>query len=163
MSFNSIQPNLISTNRYTRSALTDRIKKILATRKLNIEEYINNIERHKKNRDPITYYFDYYQELDFSINTKDPKSIESKIYDDRLYYYKAHQYLKIGLFLKNDAPAFKVKLEDLTSEIIYELSLLDQKDRRYVLKQAVARIFEDINFNLYHDSVSANLKVILVR
>lgn len=80
MSFNSAQPNLISRNRYTRSALTDRIKKILSTTKLNIEEYLNNTENNKKNRNPNKYYFDYYQELDFSIDTKDPRNIESKIY-----------------------------------------------------------------------------------
>ena len=45
---------------------------------------------------------------------------------------------------------------------MYELSQLDEKDRTFVLKQAVGGIFEDINFDLYHDSISANLKVILV-
>jgi hypothetical protein len=163
MSFNSVQPNLISRNRYTRSALTDRIKKILATTKLNIKEYINNIERHKKNRDPNKYYYDYDQELDFSIDTEDPKSIKRKIYDDRLYYYKAYQYLKLGLFVKKDAPVFKVNIDHLPSEIIYELSTLDPIDRKYILKQAISRIFEDINFDLYHDSVSANLEIVLVK
>jgi len=38
---------------------------------------------------------------------------------------------------------------------------LDEKDKKFVLKQAVGRIFEDINFDLYHDSISANLEVIL--
>ncbi len=80
MSFNSVQPNLISRNRYTRSALTDRIKKTLATTKLNIEEYINNIEKNKKNRDPNRYYFDYYQELDFSIDTEDLKIIKVNLF-----------------------------------------------------------------------------------
>ena len=163
MSFNSVQPNLISRNRYTKSALIDRIKKILATTKLNIEEYINNIEKYKKNRDPNKYYFDYYQELDFSIDTEDPKSIERKIYDDRLYYYKVYHYLKLGVFLKKDAPVFKVNIDHLPSEIIYELGQLDHEDRRIALKQAVSRIFEDVNFDLYHDSISANLKVILVK
>ena len=163
MSFDSLQPTLISRNRYTISALTDRIKKILATTKLNIEEYINYIEKHKKNRDPNKYYFDYYQELDFSIDTEDPKSIERNIYDDRLYYYKAHHYLKLGVFLKKDAPVFKVNIDHLPCEIICELSQLDQKERRFVLKQAVARIFEDINLDLYHDSISAHLEVILVK
>ena len=65
--------------------------------------------------------------------------------------------------MKNDAPAFKVNIDHLPSEIIYELSQIDHKARKYVLKQAMARIFEEINFDLYHDSVSANLKVILVR
>jgi len=43
------------------------------------------------------------------------------------------------------------------------LSQLDEKDRRFVLKQAVGRIFEDINFNLYHDSISTNLEIVLVK
>ena len=162
MSFNIVHPNLISRNRYTKSALTERIKKTLGTTKLNIEEYINNIEKHKKNRDPKKYYFDYHQELDFSIDTEDPKSIQSKIYDDRLYYYKAYHYLKLGVFLKKDAPVFKVNIDHIPSEIIYELSQLDYEDRRIVLKQAVSRIFEDVNFELYHDSISVNLRVILV-
>ena len=163
MSFNSLQINFDIQNRYTIPALTDRLKKILATIILVIGEYLTNIEEHKKDRDPNKYYYDYDQELDFSIDTNDPKSIESKIYDDRLYYYKAHHYQKLGLFLKKDAPFFKVNIDHLPSEIIYELSQLDQRARNYVLKQAVSRIFEDINFDLYHDSVSANLEVILVR
>jgi hypothetical protein len=63
---------------------------------------------------------------------------------------------------RKDAPPFKVSLSHLSPEMIYELSQLDKKDRKFVLKQAVSGIFEDINFNLYHDSISANLKVILV-
>ena len=163
MSFNSFQSGLVIQNRYTRSALTDRIKKILATIILIIGEYLTNIEEHKKNRDPNKYYYDYDQELDFSINTNDPKSIESKIYDDRLYYYKAHHYQKLGLFLKKDAPFFKVNIHHLPSEIIYELSQLDQRNEKLCLKTSCFSIFEDINFDLYHDSVSANLEVILVR
>ena len=68
--------------------------------------------------------------MDFSIDTEDPKSIERKIYDDRLYYYKAYHYLKLGVFLKKDAPAFKVNIDHLPSEIIYELSQLDHEDRK---------------------------------
>ena len=109
------------------------------------------------------YYYDYDNELDFSIDTKDPKSIEKKIYDDRWYYYKAYHYQKLGLFLRKDAPPFKVSLSHLSEEIIYELSQLGKNDRKFVLKQAVGRIFEDINFNLYHDSISANLEVVLVK
>lgn len=163
MSFNNFQSGLVIQNRYTRSALTDRIKKILAITKLIIEEYIKNIEKHKKNREPNRCYYDYDLELDFSIDTKDPNSIETKIQDDRLYYYKVHHYLKLGLFLKKDIPVFKVNINHLPPEIIFELSQLDQADRKFVLKQAVGRIFEDINFDLYHDSVSANLEVILVK
>ena len=53
-------------------------------------------------------------------------------------------------------------LSHLSAEMIYELGQLDEQDRKFVLKQAVGRIFEDINFDLYHDSISANLEVILV-
>ena len=97
-------------------------------------------------------------ELDFSNNPK----IQFDI-DDRWYYYKAYHYQKLGLFLRKDAPPFKVSLSHLSPEMIYELSQLDKNDRKFVLKQAVSRIFEDINFNLYHDSISANLEVVLVK
>lgn len=43
-----------------------------------------------------------------------------------------------------------------------ESGKLDEQDRKFVLKQAVSEIFEDINFKLYHDSISANLEVVLV-
>jgi hypothetical protein len=47
--------------------------------------------------------------------------------------------------------------------MVYELSQLDKKDRKFVLKQAIGQIFEDINFDLYHDSISANLEVVLTK
>lgn len=67
MSFNDLQSNLVTQNRYTRPALTDRIKKILATTKLDIREYISKIGKHKK-IDPTKSYYDYDLELDFSID-----------------------------------------------------------------------------------------------
>ena len=98
-----------------------------------------------------------------SIDTKDPESIKRRIYDDRLYYYKAHNYLKIGIFKREDAPPFKIQLNHLGQDIISELALLTKQERRFVLKQAVCRIFEEINFDMYHDSaISTNLEVILV-
>ena len=124
----------------------------------DINEYKDKIAEHKKKRPINQCYYDYVLELDFSNNPKIPFDI-----DDRWYYYKAYHYLKLGLFLQKDAPPFKVKIDHLSSDIIYELNQLDSKDRRFVLKQAVSRIFEDINFDLYHDSVSANLEIILVK
>jgi len=53
-------------------------------------------------------------------------------------------------------------LSHLSAEMIYELGQLDEQDRKFVLKQAVGGIFEDINFNFYHDSISANFEVVLV-
>ena len=148
--------------RYPFSAIPDIIKKELAIVIFDVEEYLKKIEKYKKDRPLNQCYYDYDLELDLSINTKDPTSIKKKIYDNRWYYYKAYHYQKLGLFLRKDAPPFKVSLLHLSPEIIYELSQLDDKDRTFVLKQAVGRIFEDINFDLYHSSISANLEVILV-
>lgn len=149
-------------NHYTFSAIPDKIKKELAIVKFDVNEYLKEIDAYKKNRPLNQCYYDYDLELDFSIDTKDSESIEKKIYDDRWYYYKAYHFLKLGLFLRKDVPLFKVSLSHLSSEIIYELSQLNDKDRIFVLKQAVGRIFEDINFDLYHDSISPNLEVILI-
>ena len=152
----------IIKNQYTFSAIPDKIQKELVIITFNVIEYLKEIDKYKKDRPLNQFYYDHDKELDFSIDTKDSKSIEKKIYDDRWYYYKAYHYQKLGVFLRKDAPPFKVSLSHLSPEMIYELSQLDEKDRKFVLKQAVSRIFEDINFNLYHDSISANLKVILV-
>jgi len=143
-------------NRYTFSAKPDKIKKELAVIKFDLDEYVKEIEKYKKDRPSNQFYYDYDIELDFSENPKIPFDI-----DDRWYYYKSYHYLKLGLFLKKDAPPFKISLSHLSPEILFELSQLDEKDRTFVLKQAVGRIFEDINFDLYHDSISANLEVIL--
>ena len=143
-------------NRYTFSAIPDKIKKELATIKFDLDQYVKEIEKYKKYRPSNKFYYDYDIELDFSENPKIPFDI-----DDRWYYYKTYHYLKLGLFLKKDAPPFKISLSHFSPEILFELSQLDEKDKKFVLKQAVGRIFEDINFDLYHDSISANLEVIL--
>jgi hypothetical protein len=80
----------------------------------------------------------------------------------KTYYLQAYDFQKLGLYKRENAPAFEVKLSDLPHDIIYELVQLDEQDRKFVLKQAVSRIFEDINFDLYHSSISVNLKVMLV-
>jgi hypothetical protein len=146
----------IIKNRYTSASIPDKIKKELATVKFDVEEYKIKIDEYKKNRSLNQHYYDYELELDFSENPKIPFDI-----DDRWYYYKAYHYLKLGLFLRKDAPPFKVILSHLSPEMIYELSQLDAKGRKYVLKQAIGRIFEEINYDLYHDSISAHLEVIL--
>ena len=86
----------------------------------------------------------------------------NKDIDDREYYFQAYQFQKLGLYKREDVPVFKVKLNHLPSDIIYELSTFDTNTRRFVLKQAVSRIFEDINFDLYHDSISSRLEVSLI-
>jgi len=78
-------------------------------------------------------------------------------YDNRKYYNQAHDLLKIGAF--KPAPYFIVRLSDLSPRLIKELHNLDSRDRQFVLRQAVGRIFEDVHFAIYHNSVSRVLKV----
>ena len=57
-------------------------------------------------------------------------------------------------------PAFVISLSDLTPKLIKEINELDNQTRGYVLRQAVGRIFEDLDSKLYHDSIS---KVLVVK
>ncbi len=86
-------------------------------------------------------------------------SIESEEgkYDNRKYYIQAHNQLIIGAF--KPVPYFTIYLSDLSPKLIRELHSLDWRDRGFVLKQAVGRIFEDVNFGIYHNSVSRVLRV----
>jgi hypothetical protein len=77
--------------------------------------------------------------------------------DNRKYYNQAHSLLKIGAL--KPTPFFVVYLSDLSPQLIKELHSLDSKDRQFVLKQAVGRIFEDVNLTLYHNSISRVLRV----
>ena len=79
---------------------------------------------------------------------------------NRHYVNQAFHYLKIGIL--RPIPEFLVSLSDLTPKLIQELANLDKKERYFVLKQAVGRIFEDINSELYHNSISRVLNVRLV-
>ena len=96
-----------------------------------------------------------------SVRSNDYNNDDNYI-DDRIYYYQAYDFQKLGLYEREDAPAFKIKLSHLPEDIIYELSTFDESTRRFVLKQAISRIFEDINYDLYHDSISSRLEVSLV-
>ena len=87
---------------------------------------------------------------------------EERNLDERLYYYQAYDIQKLGLYKRGYVPTFKIKLNHLPHDIIYELSTFDANTRTFVLKQAVLRIFEDINFDLYHNSISNRLEVSLV-
>jgi hypothetical protein len=84
----------------------------------------------------------------------------NKPVDSRKYYDQAYRMLKIGAF--RPAPPYIIFLRDLTPKIIKESYCLDIHDRGYVLTQAIGRIFEDINPDIYHNSVSRVLKVKLV-
>jgi hypothetical protein len=87
---------------------------------------------------------------------------------NRHYVNQAFHYLKIGVLrtlrLRAVAvPEFLISLSDLSPKLVKELAIVDETTRDFVLKQAVGRIFEDINSKLYHNSISRVLKVRLVQ
>jgi hypothetical protein len=77
----------------------------------------------------------------------------------RVYYEQAFQLLKIGAY--KPAPPYIIWFSHLTSRLQTELVQLDDIHRTYVLKQTVSRIFEDINLELCHNSISRVLRVVL--
>jgi hypothetical protein len=78
-------------------------------------------------------------------------------YNNRKYYNQAFGLLRIGAY--KPIPFFIINLSDLTLELREALSSLDIQSRQFVMKQAVGRIFEDINSELFHNSISGVLKV----
>jgi len=140
---------------FTENSLIERIKSDLAKIKINMKEYHSRIKTYRKKIPRNQQYYSFDLELDFSEIPIIPFNI-----DDRWYYYKAYHYLKLGLFKREDSPIYWVDLKDLSSDIISALSTFDAETRKYILKEAVSRIFEDINFDFYHHSISINLKVV---
>jgi len=78
-------------------------------------------------------------------------------FDNRIYYFQALKYLTAGAC--DPVPPFIVNLSDMTPRLTDELNALDHSTRKFVLKQAVGRIIEDIDFQLYHNSISKVLEV----
>jgi len=87
---------------------------------------------------------------------------DERVFDSRKYYNQAYQFLKIGASPARQAPSYLIDISDLSSDLIKELARLDLADRKFVLKQAVWRLFEDINATLYHNSISKSLNARLV-
>jgi hypothetical protein len=139
---------------FTENSLIEKIKSDLVKIKLDVREYLHRIEKYKWNRPKNKRFYDFDLEMDFSENPKNPIDIDS-----RKYYYKTYHFQKLGLFKREDAPIYWVDLNDLSLESIYALNTFDAETRNYILKQAVSRIFEDINFDQYHNSISKNLNV----
>lgn len=80
------------------------------------------------------------------------------------YYHQAftqRKWIPIAARRKNPVPQFIVNMTDLTTRIIAELKTLDRDGYEYVLKQAVGRIFENIDSRQYHLSIARNLEVVL--
>jgi hypothetical protein len=95
--------------------------------------------------------------LKFHLSNTEAERDEGKIFGDRKYYNQAFDLLRIGAY--KPTPYFIIYLSDLNAELRKELSSLDKLTRQFVLKQTVGRIFEDINSDLFHKSVSRVLQV----
>jgi hypothetical protein len=74
-------------------------------------------------------------------------------------YYNQALILRPWIAAANPTPKFVINLYDLTPKIIAEIKTLS--DPKYVLKEAVGRIFENIDFRQYHLSISKVLEVVL--
>lgn len=81
----------------------------------------------------------------------------------RKYYIQVLDMQKIGYFDIQLICPYIISLGDLTLRLKHELLKLDGIQRGFVLRQAVGRLFEDVNSKLYHTSISQVLKVRLVR
>jgi hypothetical protein len=84
----------------------------------------------------------------------------SSIVESSKYYDLAFQLQKLGAL--KPTPTFVIGAADLSTALREELNNLDPYTRQYVLHQAVGRIFEDINLELFHNSISRVLKVKLL-
>ena len=75
---------------------------------------------------------------------------------DYKYYQQALE-LRRWIPIARPPPEFIVNLSDLSTRVIAELKVL--QNTQDVLKQAVGRIFENIDEQQYHRSIASQLKV----
>jgi hypothetical protein len=76
-------------------------------------------------------------------------------------YYARALVLRKWIPIARPVPKFVVNLSDLGTKLITELRCLENPGD--VLKQAVGRIFENIDERQYHQSIARNLKVELAK
>jgi hypothetical protein len=72
-------------------------------------------------------------------------------------YYNQAKALRNWIPIARPPPEFIVNLSDLSTRVIAELKVL--QNTQDVLKQAVGRIFENIDAQQYHLSIASQLKV----
>jgi hypothetical protein len=72
------------------------------------------------------------------------------------YYNEAFRIFRY-LPLAKPAPPFVVDLSDLSTRVVAELQVLDNPQT--ILKQAVGRIFENIDAERYHSSIASKLRL----
>jgi hypothetical protein len=76
-------------------------------------------------------------------------------------YYRQARELSKWIPIAKPSPAFIICISDLTPQLRTQIEqLITSPDNlRYVLTQAVGRIFENLDFEYYHLSIARNLHV----
>jgi hypothetical protein len=74
------------------------------------------------------------------------------------YYNEAFR-LRKWIPIAKPTPQFIANIYDLDLRTVAELKVLDKDGAQYVLKQAIGRIFENIDSRQYHLSIARKLKV----
>lgn len=120
------------------------------------KEYDNNVWS-------ISYMIDKLKQILAMTSEKIINKYTGQITEYRKYYLQVLDMQKIGLLNPEMTKPFVINLSDLPDKVKIELQSLDKLERGYVIRQAVARLFEDVNSRLYHDSISRVLKVVLER
>jgi hypothetical protein len=96
------------------------------------------------------------------VEVKETVHNEGKEIHVKKYYRQAREKFQ-WISIAKPSPAFIIYISDLTQEIktqIEQLMATSSPDNlRYVLTQAVGRIFENLDFEYYHLSIARNLRV----
>jgi hypothetical protein len=79
----------------------------------------------------------------------------------RKYYRQARELMKWIPIAKLSSNEFVIYISDLTPTVRKEIESIANSPKilRYILTQAVGRIFENLDFEYYHLSVARNLRV----
>ena len=138
----------------------EQFYKLVAIR-LNIPLSANQMIEREINADEREYWTEECLVEELFLRIAGTK--EAIIHDDKRItvhkYYNQALRLQKWIPIAKPTPEFVISISDLTPRILAELKALDKCGYNYVMKQAVARIFEDFDFRQYHLSIGRKLKV----
>jgi hypothetical protein len=86
------------------------------------------------------------------------KNDQGQTFTVKKYSQQAYELLP-RIPVAKPTPTFIINTSDLTPRLLQELKDSSKEERKYVVMQAVGRIFENINSLLYHLSIAQKLKV----
>ena len=91
---------------------------------------------------------------------KDDDSQETKLLTVHKYYQQARDLMR-WIPIVRPVPEFVINAKDLSPEVIEEIEarIDDLPTLTYILKQAIGRIFENLNHAYFHLSIARNLRV----